>query len=143
MKSVRLSVMLLLTLFLSTGLGAGCRKNDAGRAAIGGEVRLDGKPLEKGSILFVPIDGTKGAATGGPIENGRYQLPRQAGAAVGWNRVEIRATRSTGKMIQYAPGTSPSMEILQLVAPQFNAKSTLKINVQPETNTSNVDVASP
>jgi len=38
----------------------GCNKPDANRSVVTGEVKLDGKPLERGSILFTPIDGTKG-----------------------------------------------------------------------------------
>jgi hypothetical protein len=120
----------------------GCSRQDANRAAIRGEVKLDGELLDKGAILFVPIDGAKGAVTGGPIENGQYRISGDVGAAVGWNRVEIRSSRTTGKTIQYAPGTSPSVEVIQRVAPRFNANSTLKTEVKTEENTADFDVAS-
>lgn len=135
----RISVIVLVVLPVAL---AGCGQGDASRAAISGEVTLDGQPLEQGSILFVPIDGAKGSVSGGPIENGRYQLPRAKGAAVGWNRVEIRSPRNTGKKIQYAPGTAPSMEVVQMVARRFNTESSLKAEVKPEQNTANFDVAS-
>jgi hypothetical protein len=135
------AVILLVVLAIFT---TGCRKSDANRAPIRGEVKLDGQPLEKGSILFVPMDGVKGIVAGGPIENGRYQISSGKGAAVGWNRVEIRSPRNTGKTIQqpYGPGTSSTVEIVQMVAPRFNTKSTLKVEVKPGENTADFDVVS-
>jgi hypothetical protein len=136
---IRISKLLTpCILLLCLVLGCG----DRTRAPISGTVTLDGQPLEKGSILFVPMDGATGTATGGEIENGHYQLSGKACAAVGWNRVEIRSPKNTGKQIQYAPGTTPSMEVIQLVAPRFNAKSSLKTEIKPEANTADFEVAS-
>lgn len=134
-----MSTVLLVCISVFT---TGCGKGDANRAPIRGEVKLNGQLLEKGSILFVPIDGAKGSVAGGTIENGRYELSLATGAAIGSNRVEIRSSRNTGKSIQYAPGTSPSMEVVQMVAPRFNAESTLKVEVKLDQNTADFDVTS-
>jgi hypothetical protein len=123
-------------------LTVGCGKGDPNRAAVSGAVSLDGTPLDEGSILFVPISGAQGAVTGGPIKDGRYQISRNVGATVGWNRVEIRSVRNTGKKIQYAPGTSPSVEVIQRVASQYNTNSTLKIEVHPSDNAADFHVSS-
>lgn len=138
---MRTAIILMLLAAVLTCL-TGCGRGDVNRAPIQGEVKLDGKPLEKGSILFVPIEGTHGSVAGGTIENGHYELSAAKGAAVGKNRVEIRSPRRTGRTVQYAPGTSPSAEVIQMVAPQFNSDSTLAIDVKPDYNTANFEVAS-
>ena len=135
-RSVILTVVLLV-------FAIGCGKAEPARAPIGGEIKLDAKSLETGSILFVPMDGANGAVTGGPIENGRYAISQADGAALGWNRVEIRSSRNTGKTIYpYGPGTAPSTETIQMVAPQYNTKSTLKAEVKPGQNKADFEVTS-
>lgn len=126
---------------LSTAV-TGCSRADANRAAMSGRVTLDGTPIEEGSILFVPVEGAAGNVTGGPIKQGRYELPRHAGAFVGRNRVEIRSPRATGRTIQDAPGTAPSQEVIQTVARRFNAESTLEVDVKPDKNEVDFAVAS-
>ena len=129
-----------------TALGPGCGKVGGNHASIRGEVKLDGKPLEHGSILFVPIDGTKGAPAGGPILNGAYALTGQDGPAIGDNRVEVQAVRKTGKMVRnpYAPKGQGKLIELEVgaIAPRFNAGSILKAEVKSGDNTVNFDVQS-
>ena len=133
---VGLAVFLLLS---------GCVQHDAHRGAVAGQVELDGKLLEEGSILFTPIDGTKGSVAGGRIQQGQYRLAGTNGPAVGKNRVEIRAVRKSGKMVVKA--LSPSGEMVgayeSAVAPRFNTKSTLIAVVEPGDNTANFEVESP
>ncbi len=125
-------------------LAVGCSQRDTNRSSITGEVKLDGKPLERGSILFTPVDGTKGSVAGGPIENGRYRLSSDKGPALGKNRVEIRAIRKTGKMIQkpLAPNGQMIEESVEAIPPRYNSASTLKTEVKAGENTTNFDVAS-
>ena len=126
-------------------LGLGCGKG-GNHASIHGQVTLDGKPLEHGSILFVPIQGAKGVPTGGPITNGSYELLGPGGPAIGVNRVEVQAVRKSGKMVQdpYAPkGQGKFIELeVGAVSPRFNAGSILKAEVKPGDNTANFDVQS-
>lgn len=124
--------------------GVGCAKEPANRGSIQGEVKLDGKPLEQGSILFTPTDGAKGTVTGGEIKNGRYQRAAKDGPAIGKNLVQIRAVRKTGKMVQKPMAKQGEMveEYGEAVAPQFNTGSTLKIEVKAGENTANFDVTS-
>ena len=46
-----------------------------GRQSIEGTVTLDGKPLEKGQITFVPQSGTQGPTAGAEIIAGRFAIP--------------------------------------------------------------------
>ena len=132
---------LLLTVLATT---PGCSRAGKNQGAIGGEVKLDGTPVERGSIAFTPMEGTSGTATGGQIENGRYYLPRAKGPSIGWNRVEIRVPRKTGRKIPKGFGATGEMveEETEAVATRFNSASTLKTEVAPGDNTANFDVAS-
>jgi hypothetical protein len=123
---------------------AGCDGGGAGRGALSGTVKLDGKPLANGSILFTPIEGACGTATGGPIENGRYEFPAAAGPAIGWNRVEIRALRNTGKMIPkpFAPPGQMIPQQEEAIPPKFNSESILKVEIKAGDNTADFEVTS-
>jgi hypothetical protein len=124
---------------------AGCGDDaSANRGALSGAVTIDGKPLEQGSILLNPTDGTKGSSSGTEIKNGHYEISRVDGPAIGWNRVEIRATRKTGKMIQkpFAPAGQMAEEQVESIPPQFNSQSILKVEIKPGDNTADFQVTS-
>ena len=125
-------------------LALGCGKGGPNQSAISGEVKLDGRPLEQGSIVFTPVDGTKGIVTGGRIENGRYRLTGKAGPTIGRNRVEIHAVRKTGRPATKTgnPLEQGDDEYEEAVAPRFNAESTLKFEVKPGENTADFTVES-
>src|SRR5215510_5574230 len=63
-----------------------------------GTVRLEGKPLDNGSIALIPIDGTMGLGGGGGInKDGKYEIKR--GLRPGRYRVEIRSSRRLGREV--------------------------------------------
>lgn len=130
----------LVLLFLAMG----CGKGAANRSTISGEVTLDGMPLEQGSIMFTPIEDTKGVVAGGQIQNGRYRFDEATGPAIGTNRVEIQAMRKNGAMVPRPMGAPGEMieGSDQAVAAKFNSESTLKIEVKPGENTANFDATS-
>jgi hypothetical protein len=135
MSAAGLALMLLL---------AGCGREGAKKGAVSGAVTLDGKPLDNGSILFVPAQGTHGTAAGGAIENGRYQFDEAHGPAIGWNLVEIRAPRKTGKMVQkpFAPPGQMIPEQAEVISSKYNSDTTLKVEIKPGDNTADFKVAS-
>jgi hypothetical protein len=130
----RLIVLSLPALLLLAGCG-----KVGNHAAISGTVTLDGKPLERGSILFEPIGDTRGVVTGGEIKDGRYNLPRSKGPAIGWNRVRIQAVRKTGRMMPNPMGPPGSMnEVYEGAIPaRFDTESILKVEVHSGDNTAN------
>jgi hypothetical protein len=124
-------------------LSIGCGGRHDNRTSIGGEGTLDGKPIPQGSITFLPMHGVQGSRTSGSIIDGRYRISREAGPAVGWNRVEINASRKTGKMIEMPPPwKGPVEETVEAVAPRYNSESTLKFEAKPGENTADFEVKS-
>ena len=105
------------------------------RAEVRGEVKVDGAPLGEGSIDFFPAEGTVGPTAGGVIANGKYDIPRRKGPAVGRNRVEIHCVKKTGRMVPNAaePGTMREETVEGLPA-DVNSKSTLVRDVSQGSN---------
>lgn len=131
-------------------LACGCSRHDPNRAAVRGHVRLNNQPIAQGTIIFLPIEGAHGPAAGMEIVGGQYDVPAKDGAALGWNRVEIRSLRKTGRKIQRPDkierpdSTQYDLidEEVEAVAASFNSASVLKIEVKPGQNTADFDVAS-
>ncbi|MBN2294267.1 MAG: hypothetical protein JXM70_17700 [Pirellulales bacterium] len=124
--------------------GAGCGKHGDNRGAVSGQITLDGQPLQQGSILFVPVKGTKGVVTGGEIKDGQYHLSGNDGPAVGQNRVEIRAVRKTGRMVPkpMAPAGEMVEETGEAIPARFNSQSTIEAEIKPGDNTANFELTS-
>ena len=78
----------------------GCDGDGLQRATVRGTVTVDGQPLQSGSIALLPQPGTKGPSVGGAIESGSYVLAGDSGPVRGSYRVEIRATRKTGRQVR-------------------------------------------
>ncbi|MDR2761234.1 MAG: hypothetical protein LBB88_01380 [Planctomycetaceae bacterium] len=71
---------LFFTLLLLPILTGCSNHNPQGRIPVHGEVSFDGKPLEKGEILFTSVEGvTPKVAAGTQIKNGKYSLPAKQG----------------------------------------------------------------
>ena len=117
-------VGLLLCLLLL--LPAGCSEN--GLVEVAGQVTLDDKPLEKGTISFMPADG-KGPSAAAIIEQGAYSVE----VAPGEKKVEILGYKSTGKR-RYDENdpSSPMIDINKQILPErFNTKTELTREVTP------------
>jgi len=134
-------VAALLLIVVST---CGCG-GDARRASIVGTVTLDGEPLPEGAIAFIPTAGNKGPSTGAVVSDGRFEVPQQRGPFVGQNRVEIRASRETGRMIPdprhpRGPNVPLVPEFAEYVPEHYNDASTLVREVKQGRNTLDFDL---
>ena len=82
---------------------AGCTKTPLSIVQAMGVVRLDGKPLKKARVVFIPqIDvGQEYIASGLTDETGRYQLTcnGQPGACAGENRVLILESEAPPELL--------------------------------------------
>jgi hypothetical protein len=92
-RATRLRIAPILSLFLVTALVAGCSDGRPDRVPVSGQVLIDGAPLKRGYVRFVP----KGARpSGGKLdENGRFTLESYDGgdgAVVGTHQISVAAS---------------------------------------------------
>lgn len=111
-----------------TGCGRGIE-----RAAVSGSVSFAGKPVNEGSIRFVPRSGTPGGGMGVLIHEGKYQVSLQDRLAAGSYYVAITATRPTGRQIRRSdvkPGEPTMMpEVVQYIPSKYNDDLTLTLDL--------------
>jgi hypothetical protein len=127
-------------------LVAGCSKESGpARFGVSGDVTFDNQPIESGAISFIPVEGTAGPVAGGRIDDGKYQIEPADGPVPGKYRVEIVATRHTGKHVEAGiagavsgPSAMASTEEIQMfIPPQFNKKSILTAEIKEGDNKAN------
>lgn len=116
---------------------SGCGGTDGvTRGSVEGTVRVDGTPVEQGTISFVPAEGTKGPAAYGVITNGKYALTASdRGPVVGRHKVQIEAFCHLGKK---NPEGEPIKE--QVVPERFNSQTTLVMEVTKGQNKRDFDL---
>ena len=115
---------------MSMVLVTGCGSNDEGRASVRGKVTLNGEPVDGGRINFTPTGG--GPQSGGVIREGEYDIPSTMGVAIGENRVEIRWTKETGRMVMNPYGgesLGKIPEAKEAVPSKYHEKSTLTAEI--------------
>lgn len=114
--------IVLCGLILTLGcLLSGC--SDSGLYNVTGTVNFDGKPIEKGRILFRRLDGDK-RAFAGTISNGQYSLQSEAGKM----RVEITASRIIPGKFDTSNGTKEPVGQMYIPA-KYNSHSELAVEV--------------
>ena len=108
----------------------GCGRT-SDRQALEGAVTLDGAPLAEGSITFRPMPGASGPTAGGRITEGKFSVSPRQGTFVGAFRVEIIATRKTGrKIIDTMWGEEHEVEQTEQFLPaRYNRQSELTAEV--------------
>ena len=104
------------------------------RASVSGAVTVDGRPLEAGTITFVPADGVAGPKATAAVADGFYSLPIGHGPAAGPHRVEIRRRdpglsrydeRAPATFAANPPAASPALPA------NYNTATTLSAEVLP------------
>jgi hypothetical protein len=96
-----------------------------------GTVRLDGQPIEKGSITFVPADG-KGVTAGSEIKDGKYTVSK---VSTGTRLVQIRYPKVAGKKTLYDTPASPTRDLFrEVLPPKYNDRTELRFEVHPGAN---------
>jgi hypothetical protein len=120
--------------FLASAVVVGC--NNDNMADVTGTVAVDGKPVAKGSIGFIPADG-KAQTAGAEIKDGKYS----ARVPIGNSKIEIRVPKVVGKKKLYDTPDSPTKPLLaEVLPPKYNDQTTLTINVQRGENHQDFDL---
>ena len=99
------------------------------RRGVEGTVTLDSGPLAKGSITFRPIEGTRGPTAGANITAGEFSISEDQGPFVGNYRVEITATRETGRQIRDPISKTMVDEFEQYIPTRYNQQSELTASI--------------
>lgn len=119
-------------LFLLASLAvAGCGKGGPGKRDVTGTVKLDGKEVPEGDIIFLPEDKTVGAEAG-KIKDGKYSLKARDGK----NKVEIRATR----LVPGKKGPMGEDAIEDYIPEKYNIKTELSAEVSSGQTEHNFDL---
>jgi prepilin-type N-terminal cleavage/methylation domain-containing protein len=112
----------------------GCEKG-ANRVSLEGAVSVNGKPIEDGAINLVPIIPTAGPSAGAEIVAGRYSITAPKGPVPGKYRVEIVATRKTGKQVPDMMQPGKTVEgIEQYIPEKYNVKSRIEAELREGEN---------
>ncbi|MDB5335622.1 MAG: hypothetical protein JWN70_1241 [Planctomycetaceae bacterium] len=121
----RQRICLLLSTVLAVGWCSGCGgETPIRRASVHGTVKWNGELIEDGTIVFVPINGTRGQPVGTPIVGGEYSVETENGPSVGANKIELYANRKTGKKVKGAfPAEAVIEQVQQYIPEEFNKKS--------------------
>ena len=112
---------------------AGCAEVETGaykdkRFAVKGNVTLDGRPLEGGTIAFIATaEGQR--QSGGPIVAGKYDVPEGRGPNAGKYRVEIRWSKPTGKQVKDTDLGGMIDVVAEGVPNRYNDKSILTATI--------------
>jgi hypothetical protein len=111
---------------------AGCQPSDMDAVIVEGDVRYAGQPVGNGDIQFVPIEGTKGPASGAPIVDGHYRVEAKGGVPIGTHRVMIRGFRAANAPTGQSdvPGMGGTGR-LQFIPPKYSSpRSTLTATIE-------------
>ena len=112
-------------------ISAGCGK-DSPRRAIDGTVSLDGAPLAKGYISFRPEFGSPGPTAGAEIVDGKYSISTEGGTFAGKFRVEITASRPSGRKVPDRFTGQLVEDYTQYLPARYNSESELTAEVKEE-----------
>ena len=106
-------------------------------AEVHGTVTVDGEPVERGSILFTPLD-DKSWTVGAVIEKGKYTVAKVPTGSI---KVEIRVPKVTGKKQLYGKDSKEVPTYSEMLPRKYNSDSELRFNVQPGVNNMNWELS--
>jgi hypothetical protein len=122
---------------LSAALGCGEGKDPHGRLPLRGSVTFQGKPLDAGTIEFLPSSPDVSLSARSLIRSGQYRIPREQGLPPGTYRVLISSPTADETAEPVGP---PGMKLPPLgrerIPPRYNRDSRETVEVKaPGENT--------
>lgn len=133
--SISMSALSLAWMFAAL-VAAGCGGSSGpARFPLSGVVNLDGQPMPRGTIQFVSTGSEQGAMAVGKIENGKYSIASDAGAAVGKHIVRVYADDPMAFALddpraeQKATAAQKAATTVNSVAAKYNEATILKAEV--------------
>jgi len=131
-KYCLIGICFVLFICLLVTRGCGGPENPLGRLAVSGEVTLNGEPLDRGTIEFVPQAYKSPVTTGALIIDGRFNIPTLKGLPAGIYTVRIYATEevSTCKTTKYPEEQGPIPK--ERIPKEYNDESNLVFTVKSD-----------
>jgi hypothetical protein len=88
-----------IAIFAAAGL-AMCVSCSGGGSfdSVSGTITVDGAPVDAGTISMQPVDEGSGSPAGGAIQDGKFQVAARDGISSGKYRVQVQASKKTGRM---------------------------------------------
>lgn len=111
----------------------GCGKKGDERVGLTGTVSLQGKPLDRGNILFIPS--TPGPTqTGAEIKDGAFSIIKEQGLVPGKYKVSISSPdgKTPDATSNQPPGPSGNFASKERIPPEFNTNSKEEIEVKAD-----------
>jgi hypothetical protein len=105
----------------------GCSRSE--RVPVEGVVTIDGKPMDKGSIQFIPMAGTNGPTSGGNIANGKFAIASVNGPFAGKFTVQINSPGPTGRKVVDLVTKQMIDEYGERLPAKYNRESQLQVEV--------------
>jgi hypothetical protein len=142
MMPLRLTTARWLVAGVSLCCVTGCNRGYEGdrRFPLSGTVRVDGQPIDAGTISFIPTDHRQQKVSGGPISNGVYSVEELSGANGGQYRIEIHWYKKTGRMATDPVTGDPYEERAEGLPDRFHKNSELTAEVSPGKTTFDFDL---
>lgn len=113
--------------------GCGGSSDNLPREGVSGAVAIEGKPLAKGLITFLPNDPETVTQGGSVVIDGKYDIPQSQGLVPGKYKVVISSPEDKGEikvdMANNAPGLPPIIRP-EVIPRQYNAESLLTAEVK-------------
>lgn len=124
----------LLTIAAIGFIGCGARSD---RLKVTGSVKLNGVPLNEGSIRLSSVGTEKLFASGAMIQNGEFTVPQEKGLPPGTYAVEISSPDPNAPLVRSR--AAPGEPILPPTAPEripaeYNSQSKHKIEVSADSD---------
>ena len=120
--------VLIVSVILPT---AGCWDEGGLRQPVSGYVKLNGKPLANGVIIFYPVKGIgpDTVVSGGAMVNdGYFSIPRGVGLIPGQYFVAIRAAETRRKRSNQSDDDEPVAR--DAIPARFNSETELRIEIK-------------
>ena len=122
---------------LAFGVIGGCGGHQRPeRAVVSGTVTLNGEPIPKGGIQFIPTATTDAPVNTATIDNGAYLADARGGLLVGTYRIEIYAYRDNPEVREPKPDAQlpralgSNVPRRQYLDKRHNADSQLTITIE-------------
>lgn len=123
--------------------GCGERGDGLDREAVSGMVTLNGKPMERGSIQFLPMQADQRVAAWGRIVDGAYSIGAADGPVAGEYSVSITSTAQAAAATAELPGDDSGLVDPDAVPERYNLRTILKAAVEADRdNEFNYDLTS-